>query len=254
MRKYRSLIVVIVLVLVVAVYYIACSIMAAKRHYDAINKTYWSKQEERGDKEMYRVPGYHDLLKEKGMLEGLVQLAKSDSIGMFLNFPDSVAQLMVKGVAVHSIPIKEIRAGAFFTSLAPEALYDLLSGPFSVIGSKATIPKEPINVVNAPKDSSEVTAFIKPDTTHSEPVFIIIDTDKQLRFYIYQMEDNWLDKWACFRFMIDDRWNEARKVIKAAFTFNIPEYIPTVCIGVSKKDAKVLYRALPSHGSIVMTK
>lgn len=249
------MLIITVVVLAVVIYYITCSMMAVDRHIDKFNEEYWSRQAEEDKKEtveMHRVPGYHGLLEQKGLLGGLVELAKNDSIGLFLNLPDSVAQLMIKGVAVRNIPLREIHLSPLVVGASPEALYDFFARAFRVTDSRATIDKEPVNVVNAPKDSSDVIPAIKPDTSNSQSVFFTLDTDKDLRFYFYETGDE-ADGHAALRFEWVDRWAEAKKNMAAISRFKIPDYLPVIRIGVSREDAKVLYRALPPYGQIVLT-
>lgn len=245
-----------VVVLIAAVYYIVFSMLAVSRYVDQFNKDYWNKQEHPDKKEtveMRRVPGYHELLKEQGRLGGLVKLARNDSIGLFLNLTDSLAQLMIKGVAVRSIPVREMNLGPLFARAGQEALYDLLSEPFRVKDFKATIDKEPLNVVQAPKDSGEVLPAVKPDTSHAEPVCFILDTDKGIRLFFYQTEGGSPDAKVIRRFEREDKWAAIKNTMRSILAFEVPGYTPTLRIGVSKEDAKVLFRALPPNGQIVVT-
>lgn len=254
-KRYGMLLIAAGIVLAIAIYYITFSMLAVNRYIDKFNGEYWSRQSD-GDKketvEMHRVPGYHELLVEKGLLGGLVNMAKNDSIGLFLNMPDSVAQLMIKGVAVRNIPLREMRLSPLIAGADPEALYDFFAQAFRVTDSRATIAKEPVNVVNAPKDSSDVIPTVQPDTSNSEPVFFTLDTDKGLRFYFYETGEE-ADAHAALQFEWADRWAEAKKTMSAISKFTIPDYLPVIKIGVSREDAKVLYRAFPHNGQIVMT-
>lgn len=257
-RRYRFLVITATVVMVIAAYYVVCSVMAVNRNIARFDEAYWAQAGESGKTEaveMNRVPGYRELLKEKGLLSALVKMAGSDSIALFLNLPDSMAQLMIRGVGIRNIPVREMKLTPFFYQAAPEALYQLFSEPLQVTESKSTIDKEPVNVVNAPKDSSVANSLpmVTPDTSHIEPVFFILNTDRNIRFYFYQTEGGFPDNWAAFCFGLSDRWEVAKKALPSIFTFNIPAYVPTVYIGISKADAKVLFRALPPHGLIVMT-
>ena len=149
---------------VLSVWYIAGAVKAVTRYVEQFNATYEVKEEPEGQGvNMYRVPGYHDLLKEKGLLSSQVKLARTDSVGLFLNLPDSVAQLMIKGVAVRSIPLQEIGLPSLFSRTSQEALYEWLSEPVLVHTLKATIAKEPVNVVQAPKEDAKVLYRALPE-------------------------------------------------------------------------------------------
>lgn len=254
MKTHKSLKIVLLFVLIGTFAYLWTMQVAVNRAAGRMNKVYREKTEKERKNEtekMYKVPGYNELLKQRGLLNGTVKMAAGDSVGLLLDLSDSTACLMIKGVGVRSIPITEWKVSPFFSKIEIETLYDLLSETFRVTTSRATLKKEPLNVVQAPKDSSDMIPQIRPDTTHTEPVFFILDTDKPVRFYFYQTEGDAF--WTAFVFGTTDRWRKAKAALKALFAFTLPEYIPTVYIGISKRDAKVLYRALPVHGQIVLT-
>lgn len=254
-KKHRGCLAVGSIFFILMLGYMICSLAAVSRYVDRFNAGYWAKADaaEREHKEqLWQLPGYSELLKKKGVLEAMVKVAAKDSITLFLNLPDSVAQLMIKGVAVRTVPIREIQWNALFRRADLEALYAWLAQPMRVTANAATIPKEPINVVVAPKDSSDIIPRVTPDTTHREPVFIRMQTDKNVQFYFYQMEGG-TDHWYRFVFDLRERWKVMKRNWIAILQGKMPEYIPELGIGLSKVDAKVLYRALPWNGYIVVT-
>lgn len=245
----------VIFVLILSAWYITGTVKAVNRYVEQFNATYAVEEAETEgqDVNLYRVPGYHELLKEKGLLSSQVKLARTDSIGLFLNLPDRVAQLMIKGVAVRSIPLQKVGLPSLFRRTSQEALYEWLSEPVVTRTLKATIAKEPVNVVQAPKDSSDVVPSLKPDTTNREPVFFILDSDRGLRLYFYQTERGGSDSRAALAFEWADRWEEVRQNLRSLLAFRVPPYMPALRIGISKEDAKVLYRALPENGRVVIT-
>lgn len=245
---------VVVSVLLVAGY-TASAWMAERRSVERFNREYWKRAEKMDEhlkQQMYRVPGYMELLREKGMLSALVKMAASDSIGLCIDLNDSVAQLIVKGMSVRNISVKEISMSAFFREADVEAVYDLFSRPMQITGHQATIAKEPVNVVEAPQDSSDVIPVVVPDTTNAEPVFFLLETDQGIRFFFYQTEKGVRDSWQRFCFDVSIRWREMKAVVAAILHGRLPEYVPTIGVGVSKADAKVVYRALPWRGKVAV--
>lgn len=253
-HHYKILIIAALLVLIVAAWYITGTVMSVNRYVEQFNATYDVKDEQPGEQvNMYRVPGYHELLREKGLLSSHIQLAKNDSIGLFLNLSDSVAQLMIKGLAVRDIPLQKIEFPSVFKRTSQEALYEWLSVPVSAKTILATIDKEPLNVVQAPKDTNDFVPDVKPDTTNRETVFFILDSERDLRLYFYQIEKDDSEWKAALSFEWEDRWKQVKQNICSIFKFEVPVYVPTLRIGITKEDAKVLYRALPENGKIVIT-
>lgn len=253
-QHHKFLVIAAVVFVALSVWYITGTVRSVNRYVDQFNTDFGIQDDSVGKQvNMYRVPGYHELLKQKGLLSSQIRLAKNDSIGLFLNLSDSVAQLMIKGVAVREIPLRKIGLPSLFKRTSQEALYEWLSEPVRIKTLKATIAKEPVNVVQAPKDSSDVIPAVKPDTTNSEPVFFILDSDRGLRLYFYQTESGGKDWSAALAFAWADRWQEVKRNVSAILNLQVPEYIPTLRIGITKEDAKVLYRALPENGRIVIT-
>lgn len=258
MKRYRFLFIIIAVVVLITAAYSVYVTSAVDRQVKKISEAYWNRADQENVKEkseMHKVPGYTELLKKKGLLDAMVRIAQSDSIGLFLNLPDSMAQMIVKGVGIRDIPIREMKLSPFFGKMDVEVLYELFSQPLKINKYKATIAKEPINEVQAPKDSSDANSIpmIQPDTSNMEPVFFILDTEQNVRLYFYQTEGGARDNWAGFKFGLDDRWQRAKEAMGALTSGTVPEYIPTIKIGISKEDAKVLYRALPPSGLVVIT-
>ena len=253
-QHYKILVIALVIVLILSVWYTAGMVKSVNRYVGAFNETYSVKEDSVGKQvNMYRVPGYHELLKQRGLLSSQVRLAQNDSIGLFLNLSDSVAQLMIKGLAVRDIPLQKIGFPSVFKRTTQEALYEWLSEPVRVNTLKSTIDKEPLNVVQAPKDTNDFIPTATPDTSIHEPVFFVLDSDRDLRLYFYQTERDGADRKAALSFEWADRWEEMKKNLSAIVKFEVPEYIPTLRIGITREDAEVLYRALPENGRIVIT-
>lgn len=251
-RDYRILLIVSIVILGIAIFYLVYNCRAVNHYLMLFEEKYGSTEEnDREEIDLYQVPGYHELLQERGCLDGLIRLAKSDSVNLFLNLTERSAQLMIKGVAVRTVPIGKIKTDVLFDKASDEALYNWLSEPLQIIGSVATIDKEPVNVVLAPKDSSDEIPACVPDTLQKEPVFFILETDRDLRLYFYQSEP--LEWVASLRFGWQYKWREAKEAIHSVFSFRLPDYTPVLYIGLTKEDAKVIYRAIPEQGQIVIT-
>lgn len=239
-------------ILIFAIYYVVMLRMSVNHYIVEFEDKYGVKEQtETEGVDLYRVPGYHELLKEQGMLDGLIRLAKSDSVNLFLNLPEKSAQLMIKGVAVRNVPLQEMTTDALFRRATDEALYNWLSEPLQIVGGMATIDKEPVTVVIAPKDTSDEVPEVVPDTLQKEPVFFILETNRDLRLYFYQTDPG--ERGEVYDFNRRYRYREAREALKAILSFKAPEYTPTLFIGLSKEDAQVIYRALPQQGQIVIT-
>lgn len=242
MKYYRILLVLTVIVLVIAGDYVISQYVSYSRYH----KEFEAKYDSLG---IYRIPEYHELLKQKGKLTSLGTMAQDDSVGLYLNLPEREAGLMIKGLMVRSIPIQEVAMSRLFRTASDEALYQWLSEPLQIVAAMATIPKEPINVVIAPSDTADEPSAIVPDTSSVDPVCFIWETDRDLRLFFYQTEENA----GVSAFIRQERWQEIKEAVRQMLVFRVPDYNPVIRIGLNREAAKALYRAIPRNGKIVIT-
>jgi hypothetical protein len=129
----------------------------------------------------------------------------------------------------------------------------MLSKPFLIQRNIASIPKEPLMIKMAPKDTSEYEPDITPDTADYEPVNYIMEMDDGIVIYIYQAEKlKQGDGLHLFFFDLRYRIHDAWRTMKSVFTFKVPEYHPFIKVRLPRADAKIIYRALPEHGQIAV--
>lgn len=239
------------------IYYLVMSVSAVTHAVRAFDDGYFASLEQKeGDTiNQCAIPGYIDMLRQKAFLSSQIRLADSDSIGLLIDMRDSVIQLLIKGLPVHSVRIDEYDVSPFFQRANQEAIYSMLSAPATVTGMQATFKKDPITVKIAPRDTSEAVVDAKPDTTDFEAVFFTIDTDHDIRFYFEQQEDTIkVDRRAKFYFDLKDRSRNALSTLNCIVRFRTPSYVPYIKIWIPKAEAKVIYRAIPREGMIVLTK
>jgi hypothetical protein len=190
---------------------------------------------------------------EYAYLKAQLEVSKSDSISLTIDLPDSTADLMIKGVIVHSAKIESFKLGRFLNAVDDVALLRMLSYPIQVVQHTSTIPKVPLMVKIAPKDTSEYTPDIIPDTTDIDAVNYIFETNAGIQFYLYESNPKEsADGMKQFKFDFRDRVQSGYMLFKSAFTFKKPKYQPEIRIKLKKRDAKIIYRALPENASIVL--
>jgi len=254
--KHKWYIIGAALTALLVIIYLAKSVSAVNQKVRAFDDAYFASLEQKeGDTiNLCAIPGYIEMIREKAFLSSQVRLADGDSIGLLINIRDSVLQLLIKGVPVRSIRIDEYDVSPFFQRANQEAVYSMLSTPLVITRMQATFRKDPVQVKIAPKDTSEVKIDAKPDTTDFEAVFFTLDTDRNIRFYFEQQEDNiGADRRAKFFFDLKDRWRSARATMSAVVRFRTPSYVPYIKIWIPKAEAKIVYRAIPREGQIVLT-
>ncbi len=254
-RKIWLIIAGLVLALFV-VYYLVMSVSAVNRTVNDFDNAYFASLEQKeGDTiNLCAIPGYIDMIRDKAFLSSQVKMAESDSIGLLINVRDSVIQLLIKGLPVRTVAIDDYDVSPFFHRANQEAIYSMLSTPLNITGMQATFQKDPVSVKIAPKDTSEVVVSEKPDTTDFEAVFFTLNTDRNIRFFFEQQEDTvGTDRRARFIFDLKDRTRMASATVKSVVRLKTPPYVPYIKIWVPKAEAKIIYRAIPREGMIVLT-
>lgn len=239
------------------IFYLARSVLVVNHTVRAFDEAYFASLEQKeGDTiNLCSIPGYIDLIRGKALLNSQVRMADQDSIGLLINVRDSLLQLLIKGVPIRSVRIDGYDLSPFFQRANQEAVYSMLSSPLTITRMQATFRKDPVQVKIAPKDTSEATIDAKPDTTDFEAVFFTLDTDRNIRFYFEQQEDTvGADRRARFFFDLKDRARNASAMMKAYARMKNPPYNPYVKIWIPKAEAKIIYRAIPREGMIVLTK
>ena len=238
------------------IYYLVMAVSAVTKTVSDFDNAYFASLEQKEDDtiNLCAIPGYIDMIRQKAFLNSQVKMAESDSIGLLVNVRDSIIQLLIKGLPVRTVAINEYDVSPFFHRANQEAIYSMLSTPLTITGMQATFMKDPVSVKIAPKDTSEVVIGDKPDTTDFEAVFFTLETDRNIRFFFEQQEDTiGADRRARFFFDLKDRTRNASATMKAVVRLQTPPYVPYIKIWIPKAEAKIIYRAIPREGMIVLT-
>jgi hypothetical protein len=255
-EKHKWYIVAAAALAILIVFYLVKSVSAVNNTVRDFDDAYFASLEQKeGDTiNLCAIPGYIDMIRNKAFLSSQVKMADFDSIGLLINIRDSVIQLLIKGLPIRTVRIDEYDVSPFFQRANQEAVYSLLSTPLNITGMQATFRKDPIKVKIAPKDTSEATIDVRPDTTDFEAVFFTLETDRNIRFYFEQQEDTvGADRRARFFFDLKDRSRRAKATMAAVVRFRTPPYVPYITIWIPKAEAKIIYRAIPHEGLIVLT-
>lgn len=193
------------------------------------------------------------LFRQKVYLQSKVALARTDSVYLTIDLPDSLVNIEISGVVVHSVHIKEIEVSKLITDGDNFTITSLFSTPLTIVNDTSSIQKVPILTKVAPKDTSEFVPNAVPDTAVHEPVNYILETDRDVRIIVYQSEEiNKGDNKDRFRFDLHNRIEKAVIAFKDIMAFKVPEYHPFIRIQIPQADARIIYRAIPKHGQIIV--
>ena len=105
----------------------------------------------------------------------------------------------------------------------------------------------------APKDTSEYIPDVTPDTSNFEPVNYILEMGNGIRIFILQEDkDKKSDVYNQLFFNLNDRLKNTWKAIKKTIVFQVPDYHLFIKIRIPKSEAKIIYRAIPKEGQVVV--
>jgi hypothetical protein len=184
-----------------------------------------------------------------------MRMSSSDSIGLTVNLTDSLITLEIKGVTLRSIPVISYSVAGTVSGIDRYALSALLAEPMHVESSEASIAKEPLMVKIAPRDTAEASALplIVPDTLMATPVFFRLRLTHGIRLVVLEeVNGKGPEKLARNRFLFKQSVRDASDGFARAMAFKFPVYEPEIRLIVSRVDARIIYRALPYNGMVVL--
>jgi hypothetical protein len=253
-RKY-GMISLAIIIGAVLMYYTVMTMLAPVKEYNSLKDEYGFKQDVKNklNDTIFTDSTYLALFRETSFLKARTAMAETDSICLTMNLADSGITLEISGVAVAKTKLIRLSSSKMFHNRNTYFISSMLSKPFMIQRNIASIPKEPLMIKMAPKDTSEYEPDIMPDTADFEPVNYIMEMDNGTVIYVYQEEKlNHGDGLHLFFFDLRYRIHDAWRTMKSVFTFRVPEYHPFIKVRIPRADAKIIYRALPEHGQVTV--
>ncbi|MDZ7262765.1 MAG: hypothetical protein ONB05_11765 [candidate division KSB1 bacterium] len=196
------------------------------------------------------------LMREKSELEleqlylkSRLQLARTDSIYLSLNLPDSTLTIEIKGVPLRECHIVKFKFN--FELETKPALANWLAAPFILRSKTATIPKAPIRVKEAPSDTIEAKEMSEIDIPVEKGfVYFTLDFDRNLSVSIAQEKAESVIGWT--QKIFHKALTGSKATVRKLGDLVLPgerDYV-RVYLEVSGADAKAIYRALPSNAGL----
>jgi hypothetical protein len=247
------LIIFIIAVIAFVIYYSIMEMRSTSKKMAEISAEYGIAKDEKSKlpKGIAADSTFLSLFREKAFLRSRVAMAETDSVYLTINLHDSLINVEISGVVVHSTPINEIEASKIITNGDEFVITSLLSAPLTIVSDTSSIAKIPIIKKIAPKDTSEFKPDAIPDTAFYEPVNYIFETDRGIKILVYQSEEIKAgDSKNRFMFDLRHRLISTKATMKDILAFKVPEYQPFIKIKIPSADAKIIYRAIPKHGQI----
>lgn len=183
------------------------------------------------------------------------ELSKGDSISLSLNLRDSLASLEMKGTPIRQCRILRFEVSRALKRLqAKGRLHEWSATPFKLQSDLATLPKAPVRVVTAPKDTLEAQARAQEEIPlEKNAVHFTLDFDRNLTLAIVQAQDltfeGRLKKWS---YEWKRSWAAAKEAVQALTRSELPEHRMLIELELSQEDAKAIYRALPRQAGLAL--
>jgi predicted DNA binding CopG/RHH family protein len=191
---------------------------------------------------------------EKAFQKNRLALAEKDSIYMILNLPDSLLILEIKGVAAKRTKILEFEISHRFSLISHENLLPWIAAPFTLERDLSTIPKAPIVVKQAPKDTIEAAQMsTKPAPPDSTNVFFTLYFDRNLVVEIEQadpLDAGATEKVKTYRNI--KRKESTRSVIQALRKPQQTDQPMSIKLVISEVEARAIYRAVPTKTHLIL--
>ncbi|MDZ7303793.1 MAG: hypothetical protein ONB44_16790 [candidate division KSB1 bacterium] len=184
-----------------------------------------------------------------------LQLAKKDSICLSVDLVDSIASLEVKGVTMRRCKILRHRTSGLAQRLRAQGrLHEWLSTPFILQKELATLPKAPIRIKEAPKDTieaNEAKGEVLP-IEHRDVQFTL-HFNRNLTLAVEQAQKS------SFPGRLRKMWYQVRRILGTAIEavvalahLQLPQHRFLIEIELSREDAKAIYRALPQRAGLAL--
>lgn len=192
---------------------------------------------------------------EEMFLQSQLQLAKNDSVTLSIDLVDSAATLHIRGVPVRKCKIHNFNVSrAYKPLLGQSLLIQWLSSPFTAQKYWGTLPKSPIKIKKAPKDTTEANKLNDDFTTVEKgDVYYTIAFDRSLVIKIEQAQSP-----SFFGILRKGHYEWTLKmhslagVLNSLVHFRFPKHPLWIRLVLSKEDAKAIFRAIPKNTALAL--
>jgi hypothetical protein len=185
-----------------------------------------------------------------------LDLSNKDAVSLAIDLIDSTATLDIRGVPVKTCKILEIDATNALRFLKKrDGFRERLSKPLIVRRETATLPKEPIRVEIAPKDTTEAAkAATRPLAPEEADVYVTMYFDHNLAIAMRQIEKpstrsgSWRRRWMDTK----DNLRQAGTALWDLVRSELPQHDLRIEVTFTRDDAKAIYRALGPEARVAL--
>lgn len=192
------------------------------------------------------------LRRAEAVLSARLALGETRKIGLVISLAAKEAALEVEGVPVRVCAAHTIRASRSLRRLleGEEGPAEIL---FTLEAEEATIPKQPIRVVQAPQDTAEANARPPADLpVETSAPHIRLSFDRGLVVTIRSTPRSIGDRLKAFTLETRARFREIGGHVGQLAGGDVPSLQPWIALTLAPEDARALYRALPESAKLVV--
>ncbi len=214
------------------------------------------KQESRTDKHLLAAPSAQwasrmaDMQVEEAYLKSLWQLSKKDSIMLSIDLQDSLISILIKGIPARQCTLREFSMSHAIRHFARrDTMHAWLYPPFKLQREWATIPKSPIRIMDAPKDTIEASAMAGEEIPiEKNDVHFTLEFDRGLTVIVKQIQTpSWEGRKRKLRYDWQRLTTHARETIADLKNRRLPRQPLRIELYITREDAKAIYRAVPTN-------
>lgn len=191
----------------------------------------------------------------RAYLQSRWELAKGDSISLSINLRDSLVSLEMKGTPIRQCRILRFEVSRALARLqAKGRLHEWSATPFKLQSDLATLPKAPVRVITAPKDTLEAQARAKEEIPlEKSEVHFALEFDRTLSLSIVQTQDltfeGRMKKWS---YDFKRGLATVKEALHALQRGELPQHRMLIELELAQEDAKAIYRALPRQAGLAL--
>jgi hypothetical protein len=192
---------------------------------------------------------------DQAFWQARLQLAKGDSISLAVDLIDSVASLEAKGVVMRRCEILRYRSSGLTRRWRSQGrLHQWLASPFMLEKELATLPKAPIRIKEAPRDTIEASESKGEDLPiEQRDAEFTLHFDRNLSLFVEQAQaPSFRGRWREFWYNVHRTFGAAEDALVDLLLFRPPQHRIWIEIELSREDAKAIYRALPHRAGLAL--
>jgi hypothetical protein len=184
-------------------------------------------------------------------LNARLSMTEDDSLGLSINLPDSIVSIEFKGITLGSFSIVKSQQSRFFNHLSEESINYFFSSPLMPDTTITNTQRVVIHKKRAPRDTAELRIFTEQEAKNkvkAEDADVAFDYHFEngiiLSFRgVHITERGFVSNTRGFDFA--QRLQQSKSFAKKSFSFQTPEFHPTIKVYLLNSEAKAILRALP---------